>query len=136
MNRVQLPRTIVNQILSHAQGSPDREICGLIGSADNLPAHCYPVANISGNQKHLFRMEPKGQVEAMKAMREAGEELFAIYHSHPDAPAQPSEQDVRDAEYPETVKLIVSLNTDGVLEMRGFRIIGGEVTELKLELET
>ncbi len=136
MNTIRLPRTIVNQILTQAQSSPEREICGLIGGLNGQPAHCHQVANVAGDQARLFEMDPKGQIEAMKTMREAGEALFAIYHSHPDAPASPSARDTRDAEYPEALQLIVSLNTEGVLEMRAFRILDGETTEVALELET
>lgn len=55
-------------------------------------------------------------------MRNQGEELFAIYHSHPTAPAQPSSADLELAAYPDAVYLIISLNTKGILELRGFRI--------------
>ena len=79
-------------------------------------------------------MEPAAQIEAMRRMREGGEELFAIYHSHPHAPAEPSAQDLQEAAYPEALYLIVSLDTKGVLEMRGFRLHHGEVDRVDLEV--
>jgi proteasome lid subunit RPN8/RPN11 len=68
-------------------------------------------------------------------MREAGEDLLAIYHSHPASPAAPSTIDIAEAGYPEAIYLIISLNTKGVLEMRGFRIQGEAVGEVVLEIE-
>jgi len=129
-----LPRPIVNRLLYHAQQSPDNEVCGLIGSKDGLPAHCYPIANIATAPQRLFAMDPAQQIAAMRSMREQGEELFAIYHSHPAGPSIPSATDLAQANYPETLYLIISLQTRGVLEMQGFLLNGDTITEVPLEI--
>jgi proteasome lid subunit RPN8/RPN11 len=127
-----LPRTLINELLTHAQHSPEEEVCGLIASRHGVPSRVYPVANIASERNHLFAMEPKAQIDAMRHMREAGEELYAIYHSHPHAPAEPSLRDLEEAAYPEALYLIISLNTKGVLEMRGFRLGEGAVESVEL----
>lgn len=133
MATVQLNRTIINQILSHAQQSPEAEVCGLISRRRGKPERLYRVANVAENPTRLFRMDPEGQIDAMRRMRERDEELFAIYHSHPHAPAEPSARDLAEAAYPEALFLIVSLDTKGVLEMRGFYLRDGEVERVDLE---
>lgn len=131
---IHLPRQIVNQILSHVQAHEDREVCGLIASRDGLPYRCHTIHNIADQPAVRFVMDPAEQIAALRKMREAGEELFAIYHSHPDTPARPSKTDLQEAGYPEALYLIVSLSTQGVLEMRGYTIRDGQVTETALEL--
>ena len=132
---MKLPRPLVNQLLALAQHDPEREACGLVSGRDGHPLRLHPVANVAAEPGRLFQMDPKGQIDAMRAIREADEELFAIFHSHPHAPAAPSATDIAQSEYPEALHLIVSLNTKGVLEMRGYRIEGGEAREVELELE-
>jgi proteasome lid subunit RPN8/RPN11 len=119
---IALPRSLVNQLLHYAQSSPDLEICGLIGARNGLPGTCYPVRNIAEQPDCRFALDPEEQINAMRRMRERGEELFALFHSHPAAPAEPSATDLEQAAYPDALYLIVSLNTQGVLELRGFRI--------------
>jgi len=131
---VHLPRTIVNQMLRHAQQSPSDEVCGLIGAKDGIAAHCYVVANIASSPRRLFAMDPARQIAAMRTMRELGEELFAIYHSHPASPPFPSREDMQQANYPEALYLIISLQTQGVLEIRGFRLNGDVVIEIPLDI--
>ncbi len=132
MTDVTLPRTLINGMLSHAQHSPEIEVCGLIARTKEGGFRVYPVANVSTEADHLFRMDPAAQIDAMRRMREAGEELFAIYHSHPHAPAEPSRRDLDEAAYPEALYLIISLNTKGVLELRGFRMQKGSVENVNL----
>ncbi|MCI0654719.1 MAG: M67 family metallopeptidase [Methylococcaceae bacterium] len=115
------PRPLINQLLHQAQVSPDTEICGLIGSHHGIPTSCYPVRNIAARPAVRFRLDPEEQIAAMRRMRENHEDLFAIYHSHPSAPAEPSATDLEQANYPDALQIIISLNTKGVLEMRGFR---------------
>lgn len=134
MSIERLPRPLINQMLHQAQQSPDREVCGLIGSRNGVPVHCYPVANISGEPARLFAMDAKGQIEAMRRMREHGEELFGIYHSHPFTPAVPSPIDTAEDTYPEALYLIISLGTAGVLELRGFRLQSGRFQPVELEV--
>lgn len=117
-----LPRALVNEMLRHAQSSPTNEVCGLIGACAGLPSRCYQVANVAGEPTRLFQMDPRGQIEALRLMRERGEQLFAIYHSHPHSPPTPSATDLQEAGYPEVLYLIISLDTKGVLEMRGWRL--------------
>jgi proteasome lid subunit RPN8/RPN11 len=134
MSLVTLPITLVNKILTHAQHSPESEICGLIAARGGVPAAVYPIANVADVPERLFAMDPAAQIEAMRQMREGGEDLFAIYHSHPHAPAQPSQRDLEEAAYPQALYLIVSLDTEGVLEMQGFRLHDGEVEKVDLEV--
>lgn len=132
MKTINLPRNIVNKLLSLAQKNSDNEICGLIGAIDDKPSTVYPINNIASNKQHLFEMNPAEQIQAMKKMREKDETLFAIFHSHPDAPAQPSKTDIEQANYPEALYLIISLNTKGVIEMKGFYLADDQVTDTEL----
>lgn len=131
---LQLPRTVVNQILSHAQHAEESEVCGLIASHQAVADRVYPIANVAGDSGRLFTMDPKQQIDAMREMRESGGKLFAIYHSHPHAPAMPSTEDLAQAAYPDALYLIVSLDTKGVLEMKGFTLREGVVHEVDLEV--
>ena len=131
---VRLPRQLVNLILEHVQGSPAAEVCGLIAAGDDDALSCYPIANRAEDSAHRYRMDPQQQVDAMRQMRERNQQLFAIYHSHPTSKAAPSAIDIADADYPEALYLIVSLNIRGVLEMRGFRIRDGRSIEIALSL--
>jgi proteasome lid subunit RPN8/RPN11 len=135
MSIVKLPRPLVNELLHQAQYTPEAEVCGLIASKDGQPQACYPVANIAHENQQAFQMDPQGQIDAMRTMRGRGEQLFAIYHSHPHAPALPSSIDLQQSEYPEVLHLIISLDTEGVLQMRGFYIEDTAVTDVALELE-
>ena len=131
---IQIPRKLTNQLLHLAQLSPDLEVCGLIGGKNGLPTHCYPVKNTAENPQQRFLLDAGEQISAMAKMRELGEDLFAIYHSHPAAPAQPSTTDLEMSAYPEALYLIISLNTKGILEMRGFRINQKTAQEIPLTL--
>lgn len=134
MDTLKLARPLANNILSQAQQSPDSEICGLLGGQQGQALTCYPIQNQAANPDHRYQMDPRQQIEAMRQMRVADEELVAIYHSHPAAPALPSKTDIAEANYPEAVYLIISLNTTGVLEMSAFYIREGKANELALEL--
>ena len=131
---VKVPRNLVNQLLNHAQQSADTEVCGFISSKAGNPVRVYPVTNIAATPACRFIMEPADQINALRQMRERSEELFAIYHSHPTSPAEPSAIDVAEAGYPDALFLIISLNTKGVLEMRGFRIADKTVKEIALTI--
>jgi proteasome lid subunit RPN8/RPN11 len=135
MSQVTLPISLVNKILTHAQQTPESEVCGLIAARGGVPDAVYPIANVAEGPERLFSMDPAAQIDAIRRMREGGEELFAIYHSHPHAPAKPSPRDLEEAAYPQVLYLIISLNTKGVLEMQGFRLHDGEVDQVDLEVE-
>lgn len=134
MTTIELPRPLVNDILTHAQQSPENEVCGFIAAKRQQPQRVYRIANVAEEPGRRFAMDPKAQIEAMRRIRENGEELFAIYHSHPHAPAAPSPTDLREAAYPEALYLIISLNTKGVLEMQGFRLRAHEVESVELNV--
>jgi len=78
-------------------------------------------------------MEPQAQIDTLRCMRERDETLFAIYHSHPDTPPSPSALDLEQPGYPEALYLIISLNTRGVLEMRGWRL-APQLQEVELRI--
>lgn len=129
-----LPRLLVNQLLQHAQQQPEREVCGLIGSRNGDPTRFYPIANVAPTPTCLFAMDPAQQIAALRHMREGGEDLFAIYHSHPQSPPVPSRIDIENANYPEALFIIASLQTKGVLELRAYKLRDAAVSEVILEI--
>lgn len=135
MSPITIPRHLVNQILSHALASPEAEICGFLSEKNHRPVQCYPIPNTANNPAIAYQMDAKSLIDALRIMRERGETLFAIYHSHPHSEAQPSAIDIHEANYPHALTLIVSLNTKGILEMRGFRLRNGEKEDIQLDME-
>lgn len=131
---IQIPRKMTQQLLHLAQNSPEQEICGLIAAKNNLPCRCYPINNVASQPESKFLLDAQQQIAAQVTMREKGEELFAIYHSHPTAPALPSKTDIALAHSPDILHLIISLNIKGVLEIRGFKIANGHAQEVVLIL--
>ncbi len=127
-----IPRRIATRILDHARTEPGREICGVIAARNGLPVAVTPIANIASDPAHRYAMDPEALIRTLFRMEQAGEGLYAIYHSHPVSPAAPSAIDIAEAGWPEALYLIVSLNTKGVLEMRGYRIRGGASVEVPL----
>ena len=93
------------------------------------------MSNQAGDRKRFFALDPRAQIDAMRAMREHGEELSAIYHSHPDSPPLPSLADIEQHEYPAVLYLIISLGIKGVLEIRGFHIHGHVIEEVPIGLQ-
>ncbi len=132
MDRFTLPAQLVEQVLEHARSSPHSEVCGLLAARDGRPSRCIAIRNIAEQPQTLFRMDPKQQIAAFRSMREQGEQLFAIYHSHPNGPTEPSATDIEQAAYPEALYLIVSLNGAAPPVLRGYRIRNGSVQSVQL----
>ena len=135
MNTLELPRALVNQILAHAQQSPDEEICGLISSKNGAANRYYQITNVADSKANRFEMSGAEQIAAMKNMRSQDEELLAIVHSHPNAPAIPSETDKKENQYADIFYLVVSLDTKGVIQLQAYRQQGGEFKTTELILE-
>ena len=132
---IELPRKLVNELLHNAQLSQEQEVCGFVGKNTAGQYTCHPVTNASNTPATRFIMAPDEQINAMKNMRDNDEEMFAIYHSHPTAPAIPSATDIEQANYPDINYLIISLNTKGVLEMRCFQLLHDEnIVEIILRM--
>ena len=77
-------------------------------------------------------MEPEELIPALRSIRANGETLLAIVHSHPKGPAFPSSRDIERAWYPDAAHVIVSLAFAETPDVRGFRIVDGEVIEVEL----
>lgn len=132
LNELTLPRPLATRLLFEAQKSPDTEVCGFVGSRDGRACNIYPIANIADNPESRFEMEPAEQVAAIKSMRERGETMLAVYHSHPDTPPEPSVHDIEGLGYPDALLFIISLDIKGVLEMRAWRCDGERTHEVPL----
>jgi len=131
---IQFPRKIINQLLHSAQLNPEQEICGLVSAKEGIAHRCYSIDNQAEQSAIRFQMNPQQQIDSLRQIRENNEQLFAIYHSHPTAPAVPSTIDSEQLSYPEIIQLIISLNTKGILEIRGFKSIDGELKPINLVL--
>jgi proteasome lid subunit RPN8/RPN11 len=102
--------SLVDQIISHARECTPRECCGLVGGKSGRAQTIYRMRNAAANPLVTYEAAPEDLFAAQRAMRERGEQLLAIYHSHPrSADPKPSDTDVRLAYYPSAVYFIVGL---------------------------
>lgn len=134
--KFQFPLKIIQQLLQHAQSSLETEVCGLIGSVAGIAHSCYGINNSHPQPQCKFTLDVTEQIAAFKTLRAKGEQLFAIYHSHPHTAAYPSVTDLALANYPDILYLIISLNTKGLLELRGFNISNHHAKEVQLNLHS
>jgi [CysO sulfur-carrier protein]-S-L-cysteine hydrolase len=125
---IQLQREHLDEIFAHARESDPAECCGLIGGThDERAKTIYRLRNIAGNPQVSYEAAPEELFAAQRRMRDADEQLIAIYHSHPRATdPEPSETDVRLAYYPSATYLIVGLGSAKPV-VRAFRISESEL---------
>ena len=120
---IQLTTAQFDQIIAHAREASPEECCGLIGGLIEGKAQTiYRARNLASDPLTSYEAAPEDLFAAQRAMRESGEQLLAIYHSHPrSADPQPSATDVRLAYYPSAVYLIVGLGAPEP-SLKAFRI--------------
>jgi len=106
-----LRREHLAAIISHASQTAPDECCGLIGSANGAKSNSiYQLRNVGPDPERAYEAAPEELFAAQRQMRERGEDLLAIYHSHPRSNnPTPSETDVRLAYYPAATYLIIGL---------------------------
>lgn len=100
------------KILAHAVAGLPNEACGLIaGTVDGEKKYVkevYLLTNIDASNEH-FSMDPKEQFAAVKDARAKHLEMLGNFHSHPESPSRPSEEDKRLAYDSRANYLILSL---------------------------
>jgi proteasome lid subunit RPN8/RPN11 len=108
---IALKQAHANEIVGHARESAPHECCGLIGgTTDGQARTVYRMRNVAVDPFVTYEAAPEDLFAAQRAMRERGEQLLAIYHSHPRSEdPEPSATDVRLAYYPSAVYFIVGL---------------------------
>ena len=109
---IQITKADYEKIIAHAKANLPEEACGMIaGSKDGdikKIEKVYLLTNIDHTNEH-FSMDPREQLAAVKDMRANGLTMLGNWHSHPESPSRPSEEDKRLA-YDSTVNyLILSL---------------------------
>jgi proteasome lid subunit RPN8/RPN11 len=120
---MKLTQAHADELFAHACEASPNECCGLIGGGANGVARTvYRLRNVAANPLVTYEAAPEDLFKAQRTMRERGEHLLAIYHSHPRATdPYPSETDVRLAYYPTAVYLIVGLGNQEPC-LKAFRI--------------
>lgn len=132
---LKLPSLQVDRILAHARSASPEECCGLLGGIYPLVGSTYELNNTATDRLVSYEAAPEDLFAAQRRMRERGEQLLAIYHSHPRAAEpSPSVTDVRLAYYPAAIYLIIGLAGPEPL-LRAFRISEKEQTWEVVEYE-
>lgn len=131
---MQIEEKIVTAMVEHGRRELPNEACGYLAAQDGVVGRHFELNNRDAAPDH-FTMDPAEQFAAIRQMREEGLEVAAVYHTHPETPARPSNEDIRLANDPAMVYVIVSLLA--VEEpIRAFRINGGAVVEVPLRVLT
>ena len=124
---LRIPQSIYHAILDHAREGFPLEVCGILGGNDGTVDIAFPMTNTDASNEH-FMMDPREQFSVIKELRAKGLAMAAIYHSHPESPARPSEEDIRLALTPDVSYVIVSLAEPGEPVLKSFLIQDGIVT--------
>jgi proteasome lid subunit RPN8/RPN11 len=124
---------LLEAIIEHSRSAHPNEACGLIAGRNGTGERFIPVRNAAASPDR-YEMDPAELIHAMRSFREAGEDLLAICHSHPSGPAAPSQRDIREANYPDAVQVIVSLEDPNRPIVRAYRIRDGRVFDVELSV--
>ena len=126
-----LPTMLRAEIIAHARAEAPQEACGLIAGAGGDPRRVIRCANMHPSPVTRYAIDPREQLRAFRDMEAQGEELVAIYHSHPITQPYPSPTDRAEAHYPDAFYVLVSLR-DADPEIRAYRMREGWVREVDL----
>ena len=136
MKKVIIKKQDVEEMISYAREKLPQEACGLIAGSDygdeRVIEKVYYLTNIDASNEH-FSLEPKEQLQAMKDMRARGLKPIGNWHSHPESPSRPSQEDKRLAYDSKASYLILSLMEKEAV-LNSFHVENGETEKESLEI--
>ena len=126
---IKLKRSDYEKMLAHAEKELPNEACGLLGGTleenGKTVSEVYLLTNIDASNEH-FSMDPKEQLAAVKDMRSKGITLLGNWHSHPESPSRPSDEDKRLAHDSKASYMILSLMDRANPVLNSFKITGSD----------
>lgn len=123
---LKLGHSLIEKIHAHGERDYPNECCGaLLGreeGADRIVTGLMPFANQRNDSpKNRFSIAPLDVQMAEDEAKKKGCNLIGWYHSHPDAPARPSEFD-REHAWPWYSYVIFQVEKGEAREMRSWRL--------------
>ena len=135
---IKIKKSDFEKILAHAVKKLPDEACGLIAGTvedgDKEIKKVYLLTNIDHSNEH-FSLDPKEQLEAIKDMRKNGFVPLGNWHSHPESPSRPSEEDKRLAFDSKASYMILSLMDRENPVLNSFKITGDTAEKEELVIE-
>ena len=132
---ITLAKEDYDKILAHAEKELPNEACGLIAGEkngnDKIIKKVYLLTNIDHSNEH-FSLDPKEQLAAVKDMRANGIVPLGNWHSHPESPSRPSEEDKRLAYDSSASYMILSLMDREAPVLNSFKISGSDAEKEEL----
>ncbi len=136
MGIIRLDYRIYDEVVKYAKEHLPEEACGLIAGVEDengrLIKKVYYLENIDHATDH-FTLDPKDQMGAIKDMRALGLKPLGNWHSHPESPSRPSEEDVKLAYDSHASYFILSLMADNPV-LNSFHIEGGQWSKEDLRI--
>lgn len=120
-------------IVDHARAEAPNEACGVIAGHRGRADEIIPIPNVAADPLHAYHMDEQSLVTALISLEKRGLELVGLYHSHPKSDPIPSPTDVRQATYPDTPYLIVSLK-GGEARLSAWSMRYSQVTPVALHV--
>jgi len=133
MLNLEIPEIVFDQIIQQAKEEAPIEACGVLAGIDNKVEQIYKMTNADQSNDH-FMMVPEEQFKVSKDIRAAGLKMLAIYHSHPESPARPSQEDIRLALTPDVIYVIVSLQDERNPVLKGYIIENSMPEEIPVKI--
>lgn len=121
---------VLDAIAAHCLRTYPLEACGLLLGAKDEVWEAYCGRN-EAHSARVFTMAPADVLGAERRAKELGIQVVGVFHSHTHSEAFPSPTDVRQALDEAWAYLVVSLSRP-LVEVRAYRIVGGQVHEERL----
>ena len=126
--KITIKQSDFDKILAYALSQRPDEACGLIAGKEAEDGSrsiekVYLLTNTDHTNEH-FSIDPKEQLAAVKDMRAEGLAPLGNWHSHPETPSRPSEEDKRLANDSKATYLILSLEKEDAPVLNAFHVEG------------
>jgi proteasome lid subunit RPN8/RPN11 len=136
--RARLSRSLHDELVAWARDGEPNEACGIVAGSGPAASGGDPIAfhglTNAARSPYRYQIDAAEQLRTMLAIDDAGQVVWAIFHSHVRSPAEPSPTDIGLAFYPEALYLICSLADPDAPLIRAWTIRNGAVAEVALEV--
>ena len=129
---LKIDQEIIDKLIAHGRNEAPLEACGYLAEKDGVICQYFELTNIDKSPIH-FSMDPAEQFAAAKICRNQGLKIRAVYHTHPETPARPSDEDIKLA-YDQSLSYVIVSLAEAKPSIKSFIIQKGVVEPEPLEI--